>query len=47
MGAGTAFVLSNVSKQYQQHNATHANCIGSSAEHKEHSKTRNLNDSQL
>ena len=47
MGAGTALGLYNVSLQYQQHNASHANCISSSAEHKEDSKTQNLNDFQL
>ena len=47
MGAGTALGLYNVSVQYQQHNASHANCISSSAEHKEDSKTQNLNDFQL
>ena len=35
MGAGTALGLENVSLQYQQHNASHANCISSSAEHKD------------
>ena len=35
MGAGTALGLYNVSLQYQQHDASHANCISSSAEHKE------------
>ena len=30
MGAGTALGLYNVSLQYQQHNASHANCISSS-----------------
>ena len=38
MGAATALGLYNVSLQYQQHNASHANCI-SSLEHKEDSKT--------
>ena len=49
MGAGTALGLYNVSLQYQQHNASHANCISnvSSAEYKEDSKTQNLNDFQL
>ena len=49
MGAGTASGLYNVSLQYQQHNASHANCITiiSLAEHKEDSKTPNLNDFQL
>ena len=47
MGAGTALGLYNVSLQYQQHNASHANCISSSAEHKEDSKTQNWNDFQL
>ena len=49
MGAGTALGLYNVSLQYQQHNASRVNCTGisSSAEHKEDSKTQNLNDFQL
>ena len=48
MGAGTTTLgLHNASLQYQQHNASHANCISSSAEHKEDSKTQNLNDFQL
>ena len=47
MGAGTVFGVYNVALQYQQHNASHANCISSSAEHKEDSKTQNLNDFQL
>ena len=40
MGAGTALGLYNVSLQYQQHNASHANCISSSAEHKRIQKRR-------
>ena len=47
MGAGTALGLYNVSLQYQQHNASHANCIISSAEHNEDSKTQTLKDFQL
>ena len=47
MGAGTALGQYNVSLQYQQHNAGRANCIRSSGEHKEDSKTQNLNDFQL
>ena len=49
MGAGTALGLYNVSLQYQQHNASHAYCklISSSVEHKEDSKTQNVNDFQL
>ena len=47
MGAGTTLGLHNASLQYQQHNASHVICISSSAEHKEDSKTQNLNDFQL
>ena len=47
MGAGTALGLYNVSPQYQQHNASPANCISSSAEYKDDSKTQNLNDFRL
>ena len=47
MGAGTALGLYNVPLQYQQRNTSHANCIISSAEHKEDSKTQNLNELQL
>ena len=47
MGAGTVLGLYNVSLQYQQHNANRANCISSSTEHKEDSKTQNLKDFQL
>ena len=47
MGAGTALGLYNVSLQYQQHNASHANSISRSAEHKEDSKTLNSKDFQL
>ena len=47
MGAGTALGLYNVSPQYQKHNASPANCISSSAEYKDDSKTQNLNDFRL
>ena len=40
MGAGTALGPYNVSLQHQQHKASRANCISSSAERKEDSKHR-------
>ena len=47
MGAGTTLGLYNVSLQYQQLAMLIANCVSSSAEHKEDPKTQNLNDFQL